>query len=129
MNKYYPKVEFNIAFKAPNEIGKFFPYKDRIEDVEKKSRVILGLSNEVMELRSSSKISSSKKKLRRIDLFKFVSNKIIFFVIVIFDHDQEIFPSYKFRTIKFSNKKTSKKILRKFDRFKFFRTIFLIDIY
>ena len=40
VNKHYPKVEFNVAFKAPNEIGKFFPYKDRIEDIEKKSRVI-----------------------------------------------------------------------------------------
>ena len=40
MNKHYPKVEFNVSFKAPNEIGKFFSYKDRIEDIEKKSRVI-----------------------------------------------------------------------------------------
>ena len=38
--KFYPKVEFNVAFKAPNEFGKFFTYKDGIRNAEKKSRVI-----------------------------------------------------------------------------------------
>ena len=40
VNKYFPQGDFNIAFKAPNEIGKFFPYKDRVKQVEHRSYVV-----------------------------------------------------------------------------------------
>lgn len=39
----YPQVEFNIAFKAPNEIGKLFPFKDNLKKVESRSLVIYKL--------------------------------------------------------------------------------------
>ena len=38
--KYYPQVDFNVAFKTPNEIGKFFPFKDRITDPANRSKVV-----------------------------------------------------------------------------------------
>ena len=37
---YFPQVDFNVAFKAPNEIGKFFPYKDRVTEVASRSLVV-----------------------------------------------------------------------------------------
>ena len=36
----FPTVEFNVAFKAPNEIGKFFPYKDSVTSNESRSSVV-----------------------------------------------------------------------------------------
>ena len=40
VNKFYPQVDFNVAFKTPNEIGKFFPFKDKVVDNKKKSGVV-----------------------------------------------------------------------------------------
>jgi hypothetical protein len=40
VSKSYPQVDFNIAFKTPDEIGKHFPYKDKIKAVEKRSLVV-----------------------------------------------------------------------------------------
>jgi hypothetical protein len=40
VNTYYPKVDFNVAFKTPNEIGKFFPFKDNIKKTESRSLVV-----------------------------------------------------------------------------------------
>ncbi len=40
VNNYYPQVDFNVAFKAPDEIGKHFPYKDSIRSKESRSLVI-----------------------------------------------------------------------------------------
>ena len=36
VNQYYPQVDFNVAFKTPDEIGKHFPYKDNIKSKEGK---------------------------------------------------------------------------------------------
>ena len=36
----YPTVEFNVAFKAPNEIGRYFPFKDKIKRKGDRSSVI-----------------------------------------------------------------------------------------
>ena len=40
MNKNYPNVELRVAFKTPNEIGKLFPFKDRIRSNLQQSNVI-----------------------------------------------------------------------------------------
>lgn len=40
VNEYYPQVDFNIAFKTPDEIGKHFPYKDNIKAKDGRSLVI-----------------------------------------------------------------------------------------
>ena len=40
VNNYYPQVDFNVAFRSPNEIGKLFPYKDNIKNVESRSMVV-----------------------------------------------------------------------------------------
>ena len=40
VNKHYPQVDFNIAFRAPNEIGKFFPFKDRVKQPQDRSLVV-----------------------------------------------------------------------------------------
>ena len=37
---HYPQVDFNVAFKAPNEVGKFFPFKDKIDEVTKRANVV-----------------------------------------------------------------------------------------
>ena len=39
----YPQVEFNVAFQAPMTIGKFFPFKDNIKNVEERSLVVYSL--------------------------------------------------------------------------------------
>ena len=36
----FPQDDFNFAFKALNEIGKFFPFKDNVKEVENKSLVV-----------------------------------------------------------------------------------------
>lgn len=43
VNKFFPQVEFNVAFKAPNETEKFFPYKDKVKEIEKRSLVVYHL--------------------------------------------------------------------------------------
>ena len=40
VNKFYPQVDFNIAFRTPNEIGKFFPFKDKVTQVERRALVV-----------------------------------------------------------------------------------------
>jgi len=40
VSSYFPQVDFNVAFKAPNEIGKFFPYKDRVTEITSRSLVV-----------------------------------------------------------------------------------------
>ena len=37
---YFPQVDFNVAFKAPKEVGSFFPYKDRVKDITSRSLVV-----------------------------------------------------------------------------------------
>ena len=37
---HFPQVDFNVAFKAPSEIGNFFPYKDRVTEITSKSLVV-----------------------------------------------------------------------------------------
>ena len=32
VTKTFPTLEFNVAFKTPSEIGKFFPFKDVIKN-------------------------------------------------------------------------------------------------
>jgi hypothetical protein len=36
----FPKIDLKIAFTTPNEIGKLFPFKDKITNIEKQSLVI-----------------------------------------------------------------------------------------
>ena len=43
VNKHFPQVEFNVAFKAPNEVGKFFPFKDKVRQTHKQSLVVYHL--------------------------------------------------------------------------------------
>ena len=40
VNKFYPQVDLNVAFRTPNEIGKFFPFKDRVRQITSKSLVV-----------------------------------------------------------------------------------------
>lgn len=40
VNAYYPQVDFNVAFKTPDEIGKHFPFKDNIKTKECRSLVV-----------------------------------------------------------------------------------------
>ena len=40
VTKTFPTVEFNVAFKSPNEIGKFFPFKDNIRNNKDHSNVV-----------------------------------------------------------------------------------------
>ena len=39
----FPTVEFYVAFKAPNEIGKYFPFEDNIKSTGNKSGVVYKL--------------------------------------------------------------------------------------
>ena len=43
VEKHYPQVDFNVAFKTPNEIGKFFPFKDNIKQTTSRSLVVYRL--------------------------------------------------------------------------------------
>ena len=43
VNTFFPKVDFNVAFKSPNEIGKYFPYKDQVKNIQQRSLVIYRL--------------------------------------------------------------------------------------
>ena len=44
VNTFYPKVDFNDAFnESPNEVGKYFPYKDQVKNIQQRSLVIYGL--------------------------------------------------------------------------------------
>ena len=36
----FPQVEFNVAFQTPATVGSFFPFKDKIKDLESQSQVI-----------------------------------------------------------------------------------------
>jgi hypothetical protein len=40
VNKYYPNINFNVAFKTPDEIGKHFPYKDKVGTTKSRSLVV-----------------------------------------------------------------------------------------
>jgi hypothetical protein len=40
VNKTFPKVDLKVAFRAPNEIGKMFPFKDKIKDPLMQSMVV-----------------------------------------------------------------------------------------
>lgn len=40
VNKYYPDIDFNVAFKTPDEIGKHFSYKDKITKATSRSLVV-----------------------------------------------------------------------------------------
>lgn len=40
VNETFPQVDFKIAFKAPNEIGKMFPFKDNIKEKHSQSHVV-----------------------------------------------------------------------------------------
>jgi hypothetical protein len=46
VNTYYPQVDFNVAFKTPDEVGKHFPYKDSIKTRECRSSVIYKINCE-----------------------------------------------------------------------------------
>jgi TolB-like protein len=43
----FPNIDFIVAFKTPNDIGKMFPFKDNIRDVEKQSLVIYRIKCEL----------------------------------------------------------------------------------
>jgi len=45
----FPDVDFKVAFKAPNEIGKMFPFKDNIKETQKRSLVIYKIKCETCE--------------------------------------------------------------------------------
>ena len=40
VNETFPKIELRVAFKAPNEIGKMFPFKDNLKETYKQSLVV-----------------------------------------------------------------------------------------
>ena len=40
VNKFFPQVEFNVAFRTPNEIGKFFPFKDKVKQITSRALVV-----------------------------------------------------------------------------------------
>lgn len=40
VNDFYPQVDFNVAFRTPDEIGKHFPYKDNIKTNAQRSLVV-----------------------------------------------------------------------------------------
>ena len=46
VNNFYPTVDFNVAFKTPDEIGKHFPYKDNIKSTDDRSLVVYKISCE-----------------------------------------------------------------------------------
>ena len=43
VNEHFPQVEFNVAYQAPMTIGKMFPFKDRVKNVEDQSLVVYSL--------------------------------------------------------------------------------------
>ena len=43
VNKNYPQIDFNVAFQAPMTIGKLFPFKDNVKNVEERSLVVYSL--------------------------------------------------------------------------------------
>ena len=36
----YPQVEFNVAFKTPSQVDRYFPFKDNVKRVEHRSMVV-----------------------------------------------------------------------------------------
>jgi len=61
----FPNIDFIVAFKTPNDIGKMFPFKDNIRDVEKQSLVIYRIKCETC---NADYIGKSKRILQlRID--------------------------------------------------------------
>ena len=40
VNKFFPQVDLNVAFRTPNEIGKFFPFKDRVRQITSRALVV-----------------------------------------------------------------------------------------
>jgi hypothetical protein len=40
VNKFFPQVDFNVAFRTPNEIGKFFPFKDRVRQITSRALIV-----------------------------------------------------------------------------------------
>lgn len=49
VESYYPQVDFNVAFQAPMSIGKMFPFKDNIRNVEERSMVVYRLKCKACE--------------------------------------------------------------------------------
>ena len=43
-NNNFPQIEFNVAFQAPMTLGKLFPFKDNIKNVEERSLVVYSLN-------------------------------------------------------------------------------------
>ena len=43
VKKFFPQVDFNVAYRTPNEIDKFFPFKDRVKQITKRSLVVYRL--------------------------------------------------------------------------------------
>ena len=39
----FPQVDFNVAFKTPTTIGSYFPFKERVKEVEAQSLVVYKL--------------------------------------------------------------------------------------
>ncbi|CAF0958391.1 unnamed protein product [Brachionus calyciflorus] len=39
----FPQVDFNVAFKTPTTIGSYFPFKDKVKEVEEQSLVVYKL--------------------------------------------------------------------------------------
>ena len=74
-----PQVDFNVAFKTPNEVGKFFPFKDRVRKTESRSLVVyrlrcakegceasyIGKTERVLSLRLKEHQNSAKSACRQ----------------------------------------------------------------
>ncbi len=43
VERYYPQIEFNVAWQAPMKIESFFPFKDRLKDVLDRSCVVYSI--------------------------------------------------------------------------------------
>jgi len=49
VENFFPQVDFNVAFQAPHTIGKLFPFKDKIIDLEERSLVVYSLKCETCQ--------------------------------------------------------------------------------
>jgi hypothetical protein len=43
VKEFYPKINLRIAFKAPAQIGDYFPFKDKVSDPKRQSLVVYRL--------------------------------------------------------------------------------------
>jgi hypothetical protein len=53
----FDQIDMKVAFKAPNEIGKKFPFKDNIKEIQEQSLVVYKINRKHVMRYSSEKLN------------------------------------------------------------------------